>query len=148
MPSAIHQAITEKEGNKLEAKDLIIRVGGEGGEGIISTGDFIAKAAARDGLHVLTFKTFPAEIKGGYAMYQTRMSPDELLSEGDGFQVLVVFNKVDERLGIDFHSLFRPLARHRPVIAQCLDLFPHLARKAVTLSFGSQIAQLGSRKKQ
>ncbi|MFQ5585308.1 MAG: 2-oxoacid:acceptor oxidoreductase subunit alpha [Thermodesulfobacteriota bacterium] len=77
----------------MEANDLIIRVGGEGGEGIISTGDFIAKAAARDGFHVLTFKTFPAEIKGGYAMYQTRMSSDELLSEGDGFQVLVVFNK-------------------------------------------------------
>ncbi len=93
MPSALHQAITEKEENQLEAQDLIIRVGGEGGEGIISTGDFIAKTAARDGFHVLTFKTFPAEIKGGYAMYQTRMSPNELLSEGDGFQVLVVFNK-------------------------------------------------------
>jgi 2-oxoglutarate ferredoxin oxidoreductase subunit alpha len=77
----------------LEAKDLIIRVGGEGGEGIISTGDFIANTAARDGFNVLTFKTFPAEIKGGYAMYQTRMSEDKLVSEGDGFQVLVVFNK-------------------------------------------------------
>jgi 2-oxoglutarate/2-oxoacid ferredoxin oxidoreductase subunit alpha len=58
----------------MSKQDLIIRVAGEGGEGIISTGDFIAAACARAGLEVYTFKTFPAEIKGGYAMYQTRAS--------------------------------------------------------------------------
>ncbi|TBR20791.1 MAG: hypothetical protein EPO63_09380, partial [Candidatus Nitrosotenuis sp.] len=46
--------------------DLIIRIGGEGGEGIISAGDMITQAATRSGLNVLTFKTFPAEIRGGY----------------------------------------------------------------------------------
>ena len=55
-------------------KDIIIRVGGEGGEGVISAGDMLAKASARAGLEVLTFKTFPAEIKGGYAMYQFMVS--------------------------------------------------------------------------
>ncbi|MBF0275043.1 MAG: 2-oxoacid:acceptor oxidoreductase subunit alpha [Nitrospinae bacterium] len=73
--------------------DLCIRIGGEGGEGIISSGDILAQAAAKAGLEVLTFKTFPAEIRGGYAMYQIRMSSEKILSEGDGFQVLVVFNK-------------------------------------------------------
>lgn len=73
-------------------KDLIIRVGGEGGEGIISSGDMVAQAAVRSGLEVLTFKTFPAEIKGGYAMYQTRFSHDKILSEGSGFDVMCAFN--------------------------------------------------------
>jgi 2-oxoglutarate ferredoxin oxidoreductase subunit alpha len=72
--------------------DLTIRVGGEGGEGIISTGDFIAAIAAKAGNNILTFKTFPAEIKGGYAMYQTRISHDHVLCEGDGFEILVAFN--------------------------------------------------------
>ncbi|VAX17282.1 2-oxoglutarate/2-oxoacid ferredoxin oxidoreductase, gamma subunit / 2-oxoglutarate/2-oxoacid ferredoxin oxidoreductase, alpha subunit [hydrothermal vent metagenome] len=75
------------------AKDLIIRVGGEGGEGIISSGDMVAQAAVRSGLEVLTFKTFPAEIKGGYAMYQTRFSHDKILSEGSGFDVMCAFNQ-------------------------------------------------------
>ena len=72
--------------------DLTIRVGGEGGEGIISTGDFIAAIAAKAGNNILTFKTFPAEIKGGYAMYQTRISDEKVLCEGDGFDIFVAFN--------------------------------------------------------
>jgi 2-oxoglutarate ferredoxin oxidoreductase subunit alpha len=73
-------------------KDLIIRVAGEGGEGIISTGDMITQACARAGLEVYTFKTFPAEIKGGYAMYQTRASSKLLFNQGDTFDVLCAFN--------------------------------------------------------
>lgn len=77
----------------MKKADLIIRFGGEGGEGIISAGDMVARAAARSGLEVLTFKTFPAEIKGGYAMYQVRFSTEPVMSEGSGFDALVVFNK-------------------------------------------------------
>ena len=73
-------------------KDIVIRIGGEGGEGVISTGDMLAQAAARAGLEVLTFRTFPAEIKGGYAMYQLRVSTEKILSQGDTFHVCVAFN--------------------------------------------------------
>jgi 2-oxoglutarate ferredoxin oxidoreductase subunit alpha len=74
------------------SKDLIIRVAGEGGEGIISSGDFIAAASARAGLEVYTFKTFPAEIRGGYAMYQIRVSGDKIYNQGDTFDVFCAFN--------------------------------------------------------
>jgi len=76
----------------LKKNDLIIRVGGEGGEGVISVGDFITQACARVGLDVYTFKTFPAEIKGGYAMYQVRASTEQVFNQGDIFDVLCVFN--------------------------------------------------------
>ncbi|HUW26253.1 MAG TPA: 2-oxoacid:acceptor oxidoreductase subunit alpha [Gallionella sp.] len=72
--------------------DLIIRIGGEGGEGVISVGDFITQACAHAGLNVYTFKTFPAEIKGGYAMYQVRTSTEQLYNQGDTFDVLCAFN--------------------------------------------------------
>lgn len=72
--------------------DLIIRIAGEGGEGVISTGDFLMQAAARLGLEVVTFKTFPAEIKGGYALSQVRVSDKAILSQGDSFNILVTFN--------------------------------------------------------
>ncbi|MDP2751928.1 MAG: 2-oxoacid:acceptor oxidoreductase subunit alpha [Rhodocyclaceae bacterium] len=73
-------------------KDLTIRVAGEGGEGVISTGDMITQACARAGLEVYTSKTFPAEIKGGYARYQVRTSRQKLTNPGDGFDVLCAFN--------------------------------------------------------
>ena len=73
-------------------RDLIVRIAGEGGEGIISTGDMITQACARAGLDVYTFKTFPAEIKGGYAMYQVRASRLKVHNQGDTFDVLCAFN--------------------------------------------------------
>ncbi|MBF0455714.1 MAG: 2-oxoacid:acceptor oxidoreductase subunit alpha [Magnetococcales bacterium] len=73
-------------------KDLIIRIGGEGGEGVVSAGDFIAAACARAGLEVYTFKTFPAEIKGGYCMYQVRTSAERVYNQGDTFDVFCAFN--------------------------------------------------------
>jgi 2-oxoglutarate ferredoxin oxidoreductase subunit alpha len=77
---------------EITKNDLIIRIAGEGGEGIISVGDMITQACARAGLDVYTFKTFPAEIKGGYAMYQVRASTVQLYNQGDTFDVLCVLN--------------------------------------------------------
>ncbi len=76
----------------MSKRDLVIRIAGEGGEGIISTGDFISAACARAGLEVYTFKTFPAEIRGGYAMYQVRTSAEPLYNQGDTFDVMCAFN--------------------------------------------------------
>jgi 2-oxoglutarate/2-oxoacid ferredoxin oxidoreductase subunit alpha len=75
-----------------EKNDLIIRIAGEGGEGIVSTGDFISAACARAGLEIYTFKTFPAEIKGGYCLYQLRTSAERIYNQGDTFDVFVAYN--------------------------------------------------------
>ncbi len=72
--------------------DIIIRIGGEGGEGVISAGDMFTSGAARTGFHVFTFRTYPAEIKGGHAWYQIRVSEKPVLSIGDGVDVLIAFD--------------------------------------------------------
>ena len=72
--------------------DIIIRIGGEGGEGVISAGDMFTIGAARTGFHVFTFRTYPAEIKGGHAWYQIRVSDKPVLSIGDGVDVLIAFD--------------------------------------------------------
>ena len=43
---------------------VVIRIGGEGGEGTITLGDIFTRIAARSGLEVYSFRTYPAEIKG------------------------------------------------------------------------------------
>jgi len=45
--------------------DLVIRIAGEAGEGVQSTGQLLAQASARAGYMVLTDYVPPAEIKGG-----------------------------------------------------------------------------------
>ena len=74
------------------ATDIIMRIAGEGGEGVISSGDFLMQAATRAGMEVVTFKTFPSEIKGGYALSQVRISDNKIYSQGDTFDILVAFN--------------------------------------------------------
>jgi len=74
--------------NNLTIPDLIIRIAGDGGEGIISCGNFIAAACARSGLELYTFKTFPAEVRGGYAMFQVRTGTQPLHNQGDSFDIL------------------------------------------------------------
>ena len=76
----------------LPKNDLIFRIAGSGGEGVISVGDLITQACARAGLDVYTFKTFPAEIKGGYAMYQVRAGIERIHNQGDTFDVFCVFS--------------------------------------------------------
>jgi 2-oxoglutarate/2-oxoacid ferredoxin oxidoreductase subunit alpha len=74
-------------------EDLVIRVAGESGDGSNATGEMLAQAAARSGLHVFTFRTTPAEIKGGPVMFQVRASNSPVRSMGDAVDVLFAFNQ-------------------------------------------------------
>ncbi|MHC4178207.1 MAG: 2-oxoacid:acceptor oxidoreductase subunit alpha [Planctomycetota bacterium] len=82
----------------MSRKDVTVIVAGEGGEGVISAGEILTQTAADAGLDVFTFRTYPAEIKGGLAMMQVRLGTDRLTSMGHGCDVLMAFNQeaIDE----------------------------------------------------
>ncbi|MBI4343643.1 MAG: 2-oxoacid:acceptor oxidoreductase family protein, partial [Candidatus Omnitrophica bacterium] len=73
--------------------DYVFRVGGEGGEGVISTGELLTLTLARIGFEIYTFRTYPAEIKGGHANFQVRAADKLLLSQGSHVDVFVAFNE-------------------------------------------------------
>jgi 2-oxoglutarate ferredoxin oxidoreductase subunit alpha len=73
--------------------DITVRVAGEGGEGVISTAEILTRAAVDSGLDIFTFRSYPAEIKGGLAMMQVRMSTSPLHSIGRDADVLMAFNQ-------------------------------------------------------
>ena len=73
--------------------DFILRIAGEGGEGVISCGELFARAAARTEYHVFTFLTYPAEMRGGFAMVQVRVRDWTIYSLGSRLDCLVVFNQ-------------------------------------------------------
>jgi 2-oxoglutarate ferredoxin oxidoreductase subunit alpha len=78
----------------MPVNEFVVRVGGDTLEGgIIRTGEFLAHALARCGLEVFTFRTYPAEIKGGQAMIQVRTSERPIYSHGDEVDILICFDE-------------------------------------------------------
>ena len=73
--------------------DLVLRIAGESGEGVITIGETLCKIAAREGLHIVTFRTFPAEIKGGACMIQLRLSERDIPCHGEQVDFLVCLNQ-------------------------------------------------------
>ena len=74
-------------------RDFLVRFAGEGGQGMVTSAEGLAQAAAQVGYHVQTFATFPSQILGGPTWTQTRISTTPVLSSGDQLDVLVAFNK-------------------------------------------------------
>ena len=72
--------------------NVVVRVGGEAGEGTITLGELFTRIAARAGLEVYTYRTYPSSIKGGQVLYQTRLGVERVLSEGDDADLLVAMN--------------------------------------------------------
>lgn len=80
--------------------DLVLRIAGESGEGVITIGETLCKIAAREGIHIVTFRTFPAEIKGGACMIQVRLSERRIRYHGERLDFLICLNQeaLDENL--------------------------------------------------
>lgn len=73
---------------------LTVRVGGDSAAGgIVTTGEVFARIVAYAGLEVYTTRTIPAEIKGGHVMFQARVAPDQVWSQGDDLDMLIAFDQ-------------------------------------------------------
>src|ERR671930_1525240 len=87
-------SVAEGGGSTTVAReDLVIRIAGEAGEGVLITGQMVTQATARAGYYVLNDSVPPAEIKGGYSFYQIRLGAKRLRSRGDTVDVLLAFNQ-------------------------------------------------------
>ncbi|MEI6530687.1 MAG: 2-oxoacid:acceptor oxidoreductase subunit alpha [bacterium] len=77
----------------MEKVDLVVRIGGESGEGIISAGEILTMACARAGFNVFTFRSYPAEVRGGHSMFQMRAANFPIFSAWDEVHILVALNQ-------------------------------------------------------
>ena len=75
--------------------DVTVRWAGEAGEGVVSIGHLLARAAARAGLHVLTGESYGAEVRGGPASLQVRLGHGPVISPGDKVDMLMTMGKED-----------------------------------------------------
>ncbi len=78
------------------------RIGGQQGEGIDSTGEIFAKACARYGLHMYTYRSFGSRIRGGLTFYEVRVSETPVASRPDTTDIIVALGQdvVDSALEV------------------------------------------------
>lgn len=73
--------------------DVNIRVCGEAGQGVQTTGDLLAHALAGAGLHVFATQSYMSRIRGGVNSFDVRVSDRELFSGREKADILVAFNQ-------------------------------------------------------
>jgi 2-oxoglutarate ferredoxin oxidoreductase subunit alpha len=76
-------------------RDLTIAMVGAGGDGIVTMGDVLSQAAAREGLNVLKTEAYGPQIRGGESSCVVRVSADPIYESGDAIEVVVVFSWAD-----------------------------------------------------
>jgi 2-oxoglutarate ferredoxin oxidoreductase subunit alpha len=79
----------------MSTTDLTLAMVGSGGDGVVTMGEMIAQAAAREGLHVMKTEAYGPQIRGGEASCTVRISADPIFSPGDRVDVLVAFSLAD-----------------------------------------------------
>jgi len=103
----------------MEKVDLVVRIGGESGEGIISAGEILTMACARAGFNVCTYRSYPAEVRGGHSMFQMRAANFPIFSAWDEVHILVALNQE----AYDRH--FRQLQKGGILIYDPAETQPH-----------------------
>lgn len=76
--------------NKRES--IVVRLEGSAGDGILSMGTIVAKAAARCGFNVCTLSSFLAEVRGGQSSFQLKLGCKEISSPGNAPDIVVALN--------------------------------------------------------
>ncbi len=74
------------------ARDIVIGMAGSGGDGIVSAGESLLSAAAREGFHAMMTKSFGPQIRGGESSCRVRLSERPLSNPGAVLDVAVALN--------------------------------------------------------
>ena len=73
-------------------RDFTLSLVGAGGDGVVTMGDMIARAGAREGLNAMKTDAYGPQIRGGESSSAVRLSPDPIYSQGDAVGVMVIFS--------------------------------------------------------
>ena len=70
-----------------------IGIGGAAGQGVATPGDILALLFSRRGLHLNAYNAYQSIIRGGHTFLTIRTGVDEVLSLGDGIDLLIPLNQ-------------------------------------------------------
>ncbi len=73
-------------------KDLSVMIAGKAGDGVLFTGNVLAKILKRQGWEVVTYRNFPSNIRGEATNYTIRASLEKIHGRADEVDVLMAFD--------------------------------------------------------
>src|SRR3989344_2499768 len=73
--------------------DITVKIGGEAGFGIMTTGLLMGKIATRSGYHAFEYPEYPSLIRGGHNVIEIRISDEKVYSQEKKVDILVCLNK-------------------------------------------------------
>lgn len=76
--------------NNSQSFELKIKISGEAGDGILTTGDILMAAAANLGYYTSVFKSFPSNIRGGYSQALVTISEQEIICPISQFDIVLL----------------------------------------------------------
>jgi 2-oxoglutarate ferredoxin oxidoreductase subunit alpha len=83
------------------AHDLTIRIGGEAGMGLESSGAGFAQALTRGGLYTFGIPDYYSRIRGGHNFFSVRVSPQPLYSHAEPIHLLLALDLETVRRHVD-----------------------------------------------
>ncbi len=81
-------------------KNITVKIGGEAGFGIMTTGLFLGKIAIRSGYFAYEYAEYPSLIRGGHNVIEVRISDEKIYSQEQKVDVLVSLNAETLRLHV------------------------------------------------
>lgn len=85
----------------MPANDVTIRVGGEAGQGVESSGTGFAEALTRGGVHVFAEADYRSRIRGGHNFFTVRARSEPVYAVRDKIQVLIALTGETVGLHVD-----------------------------------------------
>ena len=73
-------------------KDISVTIAGKAGDGVLFTGNVLAKILKRQGWEIVTFRDFPSNIRGEDTNYTIRASLKKIHGRADKIDVLMAFD--------------------------------------------------------
>lgn len=88
--SPLDVAVSEKGENFL--REIAVIIAGKAGDGVLFTGNMLAKILKRHGFEVITYRDFPSNIRGESTSYSIRASSRKIYGLGDEINLLLAFD--------------------------------------------------------
>src|SRR3972149_8797221 len=73
--------------------DITVKIGGEAGFGIMTTGLLMGKIETRSGYNAFEYPEYPSLIRGGHNVVEIRISDEEVYSQEQKVDILVCLNQ-------------------------------------------------------
>lgn len=73
--------------------EVTVGIAGAAGDGLDKSGDTLARAAGRHGLHVYAYNSYQSIIRGGHIWLRVRIGQDKVYNHGDKLTALIALNQ-------------------------------------------------------